>query len=98
MGSVLKYCDFDLSLSSKQLEDKYQRSVIGMFDSEEKKLYVANDLSEEDRNSTAIHELIEAINYFESLGLTHHWKVEKLERALYSLLREMSFEFDRLFT
>lgn len=55
----------------------------GMYYGNESRITIANELSQGQKQSTFIHETIEAINHIYSIGLKHE-QIEKLEIALSS--------------
>jgi hypothetical protein len=59
---------------SLDLTDKFEdmKGNVGVCDLDHHIIKIANDLGEETRNSTLIHELIEAINYHLELSLKHN--------------------------
>ena len=63
---------------------EFGKRLVGLCNMTNKEIFVTEDHGE--RVSTLIHEIIEAINREYKIGLTHHWKVNRLERALYDLL------------
>lgn len=88
----------DLELTTEQLSQmgNQEGAIIGRCHFAEKTIYVASDISKTDQKLTLCHEIVEAMNYHYTIGLTHHWKVDRLERALFEFLNEVGFDFNRL--
>jgi len=71
--------------ASKSIDD--MGGNVGFCDLDKKLMRVANDVDKDVRNSTLLHEIIEAINYHLELNLEHH-KIMALEVGLHQTLTD----------
>ena len=78
---ILGY-DYGL-LTDRTLEDL--SGAMGTCDSNNLIIRVANNIPEQQKQSTVLHEIIEAIDYSLELGLEHR-SINSLEAALYQVL------------
>ena len=89
----VRFTDYTInySLTKQELGAKYPeiKRPIGVFDPNEKMIFIAKGLTAVELESTLIHEIMEAINYDYGVGLTHYSKIDKLERALYQVLTDL---------
>lgn len=59
--------------------------AMGRFQARRQRLQIASDLTGDERMSTLLHEIIEALNYHLALNLPHA-KIMALEAGLYQVL------------
>lgn len=57
----------------------------GLFDSARQTIFIANDIGEDARRYTIVHECIEALNFHLELGLEHR-QITGMEVGIYSIL------------
>ena len=67
----------------------------GRFHSKTQKLQIANDLCVEQKISTVLHEILEAVNYHLEIQLTHQ-NIMSLETALYQVMKENGIDLTPL--
>ena len=80
------------------IEEQGDSDTIGAFGNSNSKtqcIHIATDLAPEQKQSTVLHEVIEAINYHLSLGLKHD-TIMRLETALFQTLRENGVSLSKL--
>jgi len=61
--------------------------LMGEFDKTKGEITIDTHLTDEQKKSTLLHEIIEAINYHFDLNLEHN-KIMTLETALYQVLKD----------
>jgi len=91
---TLTILGYEYSLDKeKALED--MEGNVGFCDFDHLQMRVANDVPSDVRNSTLIHEIIEAVNYHLEVGLTEQ-KIKQLEVGLFQALTRNGVVLDGL--
>lgn len=92
----LKILGYDYTISVID-STQYNGSNCGFCDSAKQHIRLSDDLSQDMRNSTLLHEILEALNYHLELKLEHP-QITSLEAGLYQTLKDNNLErFNELF-
>jgi hypothetical protein len=82
----MKILGYDIRIVSDKKMDEIG-NYSGGFTSSQNRIQVASDLCDEQKVSTLLHEIIEALNHFLELKLEHN-VISSLESGLYQVLKD----------
>ena len=57
-------------------------------------IYLNSDVDEQEKESTLVHEVIEAINQLQAIGLKHN-QIKGLETGIYQVFKENNLKFNK---
>jgi hypothetical protein len=69
-------------------------NTFGLFSSLDQKISIGNNLLEDQRASTVLHEVMEALNFHLNLDMEHH-ALTSLEAGLYTVLKENGVDLSK---
>ena len=58
------------------------------------KIYINSQVDQQEKESCLVHEILEAINQLEDIGLKHH-QIKRLETGIYQVFKENDLNFNR---
>jgi hypothetical protein len=84
-GYEMKIMGYDFKIVSDDIVD--DAGAFGRFHGKTQRIQVAVDICEQQKVSTVLHEIIEALNYYNQWELPHH-TLMSLEANLYQVLTD----------